>query len=171
MCETQRVYLIKAKLFMITNKSVTVCIFIFVCHSVWASKGNLAQINSVTCACPGEVLTIECAIIGGGSTLWEGTAFQCESIHNNFIALRHSQFSASEKPQESCNNGAIVASAIRVVNNTYISQLNVTVSLEMNNTTVECVHDYNLTSTIVKSILVIVSATGRLMRLMCALSV
>ena len=58
----------------------------------------------------------------------------------------------SNKPEGSCTNGAIIARAIGVVNNSYVSELNVTVNLEMNNTTLKCVHSYNLTETVVKEI-------------------
>ena len=107
-------------------------------------------------SCPGDVLTTECAIMGGGATVWQGTAFQCDSNNQNFISLRHSQFVESFKPEGICSNGAIVAQALGVVNNSYVSQLSVTVSLESNNTIVECVHSHNLTETLVRSIQIIV---------------
>ena len=139
---------------MAINKSVIFYILISVC---WASTSNAYQILS----CPGEVLTIECAIMGGGATVWWGTAFQCDDNNQDIIDLRHSQFGRSQKPGGTCNDGAIVARAIGVFNNSYISELNVIVSPELNNTTVECVHDYNLTLTVVKSIQIFVMATGR----------
>ena len=106
-------------------------------------------------------LTFECTVVGTGSTVWEECAFECDGTNYNFIVLRHSEFNTSEKPQGVCNNGGIIARAIGVVNNRYTSQLMLTVSPEMNNRTVECVHDYNLTSTVVDSA-TILSATGRL---------
>ena len=99
--------------------------------------------------------------MGGGATVWLGTAFQCDGNTHGFIALRHTQFGRSHKPEGTCNNGAIIARAIGVVNDSYISQLNVTVSTELNNTTVECCHDYNLTTTVIKSINIIVFLIGR----------
>ena len=122
----------------------------------------VASVSVSTCSthqvisCPGDVLTTECAIVGGGATVWEGTVFQCDGNSLDFIPLRHSQFLESPKPEVSCSNGAIVAQALGVVNGSYVSQLNVTVSLELNNTTVECVHSYNLTETLVRSIQIIV---------------
>ena len=92
--------------------------------------------------------------MGIGATVWEGSAFECDGANYNFIALRHSEFNTSEKPQRVCNDGGIIARAIGVVNNHYTSQLMLTVSPEMNNRTVECVHDYNLTSTVVNSTII-----------------
>ena len=74
---------------------------------------------------------------------------QCSGL-NSHISLRHSKFNASEKPYGECNNGAIAARAIGVVDNHYTSQLNVTLSPEMNNRTMECIYD-NGTETIVGS--------------------
>ena len=142
---------------MAINKSVALYMLISVCHLALVSTSNAFQVFS----CPGEVLTTECAIMGGGATVWQGTAFQCDGNNYNIIVLRHTQFRRSYRPVGTCNNGAIIAQAIGVVNNSYISQLNVTVSPELNNTTVECWHDYNLTSTVIKSINITVLPIGR----------
>ena len=146
------------KLFMAFNMSVIFYVLILVCHLVSASANGTFQAVS----CPGDVLTTECVTMGGGFTLWQGTAFQCVST-SNVIILRHSQFGGLYNPAESCNNGAIVARAIGVVNGSYTSQLKVTVSLELNDTTVKCVHLhwYNLTDTVIKRIQIIVLATGK----------
>ena len=65
--------------------------------------------------------------MGGGATVRQGAAFQCHCNNHESISLQHSQFRESEKFEGSCNNGAIVAWVLAVVNNSYISQLNVTV--------------------------------------------
>ena len=91
------------------------------------------------CACPGDILTYTCTAVGGGTTLWGGTAFKCG--RSNEIALRHSRF-ASGGINGTCNNGAILGQNIGVQdNNCFISQLNITVDAEFNNKTVYCVHD------------------------------
>ena len=105
--------------------------------------------NDPGCLCPGYTVTYQCSIVGGGTTVWQGTAFQCSGL-NRHLSLRHSKFNVSVKPYGGCNNGAIIAHAIGVVDNHYTSQLNVTLSPEMNNRTVECVYD-NGTETIVGS--------------------
>ena len=139
--------------------SVLLYILISVCHLAWVSRSNVVQILS----CPGDVLTIECAVMGGGATIWQGTAFQCNGNNVDSLILRHSQFGAPQKPRviSICNSGTIVAQAIGIVNNSYISELMVTVSPEMNNTTAVCVHSYNLTETLVKSTTITVLPSGR----------
>ena len=126
-------------------------------HS-WTTTGQLSLV-STGCICSGDVLTYECSVVGSGSTVWEGSAFQCSGINHNFIVFRHSQFHNSpEKPQGVCNNGGIVARAIGVVDNNYISQLNVTVSPMINNKTVKCVYDSLHSSTIVGSATITLAA-------------
>ena len=90
------------------------------------------------CACPGETVSFLCTIIGGGTTLWKGSLFNCPSA-NNEVVLRHSQFSTGING--ACNGGDITGQSIQVVNNCYMSQLNVRVSSGLANTTVECAYD------------------------------
>ena len=137
---------------MVNNKSVAFYVLILVCHLASVSASNISQVIS----CPGDVLTTECAITGGGITVWQGTALQCDCR----ILLRHSRFGELRSPTVSCNNGAIAARGLGVVNGSYISQLNVTVSPELNNTTVECWYS-NRTFTVIKQIQIIVLATGK----------
>ena len=69
-------------------------------------------------------MVIECNATGIGVTVWQGTAFQCDdSNNNNYIALRHTLFRGSQKPEVVCNNGAIIARAIGVFKNIYIPNL------------------------------------------------
>jgi hypothetical protein len=94
--------------------------------------------TNVNCSCPGEKLTFICIINEGGTTLWTGTAFSCNS---NEILLRHSQFSVPGGTSGSCNNGAISGRSIGVTDRCYSSQLNVTVSSGLNGRTILCNHD------------------------------
>jgi hypothetical protein len=139
---------------MAINKLVVFCVLLFTCHLALASASDTFQVIS----CPGDVLTTECAIMGYGATVWQGTAFQCGGYDE--IILRHSQFEGSYNPIRTCNNGALVTQALGIVNDRYISQLNVTVSPELNNLTVECWHNFNLTDTVIKQIQIIVIAIG-----------
>ena len=149
----------KQNLFMAINMSVVFYILILVCHLASVSTNNTFQ---DIISCPGDVLTTKCTIMGDGATVWQGTAFQCSSS-SNIILLLHSRFTGSHYPTASCNNGAIVARRLGIVNNSYISQLNVTVSPELNNTTVECWYDnYMYTAEIfIRSIQITVLATGK----------
>ena len=96
---------------MAINMSVAFYVLISVCHLASASASSTFQ----AILCPGDVLTIECTITGGVATVWRGTAFQCVSRSNEII-LRHSGFRESYNPAGTCNNGAIIARALGVVN-------------------------------------------------------
>ena len=91
--------------------------------------------------CPGDIRTYTCNIVGGGNTIWSGTAFNCP-FQSNEIILRHSQFSLVTVSR-SCNDGVIAARSLGVNNNCYSSHLNVTVDSDMNNKTIQCVHTSN----------------------------
>lgn len=58
-------------------------------------------------------------------TVWKGSAFQCPG---DSITLRHSQFNKSEKPQGTCNDGAILARATGVDSSDYTSELYVSLT-------------------------------------------
>ena len=88
------------------------------------------------CACVGDRLIYNCSVMGGTSTLWRGTAFDCFMVGSEII-LRHSQF-ASNQAFGICNNGDIVGHGLAVENKCYTSQLNLTVGKNFNNKTVKC---------------------------------
>ena len=92
--------------------------------------------KDANCTCPGQMLTFTCTVIGGGITVWDGTAFDCSGIE-----LRHTQFNAAGGPSGNCNSGAIKAMSIGVTSSCYASQLIVNISLSLNNTTIQCTHD------------------------------
>ena len=107
------------------------------------AANNILQVpDNATCACPGEVLTYSCSVIGAGNTVWNGTAFNCGSSGTqNEISLRHTQFDRPGGATGSCNNDAIKAQSIGVVNNCYTSNLTVRISTTLNNTSIQCTHD------------------------------
>ena len=94
--------------------------------------------------------------------MWQGAALQCDYSE---IVLLHSRFiingSHNYNTTLPCNNRTIVAQGLGVVNNSYISQLNFTVSPELNNTTVECLHDNGTAERVIKTIQIIVLAIGK----------
>ena len=103
---------------------------------VVADNGGFVQIYD--CTCNGHPQIYECTAQGGGFTIWQGSAFDCEQ-NQNIIRLRHTAYTT--KAVGDCNDGAIMASSIGISNNNhYISMLSITVGQEMNNETVECVH-------------------------------
>ena len=78
--------------------------------------------------------------MGGGSTQWGGTAFNCPDTSNKII-LSHT-FYATEGINGACNNGAIIGRSLGVINgNCYISQLNVTVQKATSSLRVVCTHN------------------------------
>ena len=95
--------------------------------------------------------------MGGGSTIWRGTAFNCAG---NEIVLRHSRFSESNGVSGECNSGTIVGQSIRVNDNCYTSQLEVNVTAELHNTTVICLVNSNTTIIPIDEVSVISVATG-----------
>ena len=87
------------------------------------------------CACPEEVLSYICTIKGSNTTIWGGSAFNCATAGNE-INLIHPSGTSGE-----CNNGAILGQSVTVDGTHFTSQLNVTVSSELNNKTVTCSSD------------------------------
>ena len=143
----QRV-LLKAVTFIKSCFILNLSIFQFVCTSHFEVSSK-----SDENVCSGDLLTFTCVAIGAGSTVWRGSAFmRCHGSNTKDISLRHTQFNSLDKPRGFCNNGAIVACAVGVDGDNYTSQLNVTVSPEMNNKTVECVHEYDLETNSTKNI-------------------
>ena len=109
------------------------------------------------CTCLGYVQTFECVVSGAGITIWQGTAFSFPCV----IRLRHSQYNISGAIGE-CNDGAIIASSVGVSGDLYTSQLNITISQDMINETIECVHQDTAgnRSTIGRMTLIIIITTG-----------
>ena len=114
--------------------------------------------SNARCACPGDVLTFTCSVVGLGNTvtLWNGTAFDCPSTFNEII-LRHSQFAA--RTSGGCNGGTITVESRGVENNNYISVLNVAVNTGLNNRTVQCQH-ITINSTIIVGIQSLIVTSG-----------
>ena len=89
-------------------------------------------------ACPGDMLTYECDIAGAGNTIWNGTAFYCP-LKSNEIILRHSQFRTGTSG--SCNDRTLIeVQSLGVINNCFSSQLNITITSDLNNKTIRCSH-------------------------------
>ena len=103
---------------------------------------ELVQLND--CTCLGYTQTFECTVCGSGSTVWNGTFFDCE--HGNEIELRHSRYDGMDPdnrgpPRVECNQGAVLAKSIGRFGECYTSQLIITVGGEMINGTIGCIHN------------------------------
>lgn len=108
--------------------------------------------------CPGDILTFECTTVGPGTTVWNGSAFNCDQ--GNEINLRHSQLLDNRME---CNGGAIFGNIVHHDNNCFVSQLNITASITISGT-VSCFHDNTRSINHIGTGLVNISA-GRLTNL------
>ena len=79
------------------------------------------------------MLPFYCTAVGGGSTIWSVTAFDCTE---NDIILRHSEFTDGTSGE--CNDGTITGHSVGVEGNCFSSRLDVTISAELHNKTVVC---------------------------------
>ena len=104
------------------------------CIIVLSGENALTAISN--CTCEGYDQVYECRVTGRGATVWRGSAFNCPSTNNEILFLHSS--SGIEKV---CNDGVIVGRAIRAENDTYISQLTVSVSAGMIGRNISCYHD------------------------------
>ena len=85
-----------------------------------------------------------CSIVGGGNTIWNGTAFNCpssNSVSNNQIFLRHSAFAMMASGM--CNDGDIVGEAVSADLEIprYTSRLNITVNSDVVGRNISCIYD------------------------------
>ena len=92
------------------------------------------------CFCPRDVLTYECTVEGGIATVWSGSALGCTSS-NNEIVLLHSRYKSNESSKDVKECGKAVAVGVRVENNIYTSQLNLTISSDMFGKEIICTED------------------------------
>ena len=99
----------------------------------------LERTNGSSCVPEGDTVVYQCIVtditMGGLSTIWHGTAFNCSDIGNE-IALLHINFGMSITM--SCSNGALIGEGVESNSNDYLSQLSVTANSDLNGTTIEC---------------------------------
>lgn len=118
----------------------------------------LGQLMVVSkCACPGRELRLLCTVVGGGNTIWRGTAFDhtCRSGKYNEIVLRHSKFESGREIGE-CNDGTIIGRSLNRTldgsNFIFTSQLVIHLPLPnatndtLEGKTVDCIYDDGLTA-------------------------
>ncbi len=105
--------------------------------------------NGRQCFCPGDVETYVCSVIGGGATVWSGTAFDCPA-QSNVIVLAHARYSGGTAVG-ACTSGAIIGNGTSVDTSgaepCYTSELSVTVSASMDGQTVVCTRDNTMIGT------------------------
>ena len=134
--------------------------------------GELTQVSAQrTCICPGDVVIYECTVMGGfgGTTVFKGksmTNFSFDICTRNELTLFHDLFnhSVTESVKRTCNNGTVIGQILTSENDTYTSQLNVTVTNELLGAQIECIHD-NGTQRYVVGTSAIINDTGESMRI------
>lgn len=138
---------------------IEVLIIIITFKKIIKFKQGLTAQNELTikssCTCSGYNKVFDCSIVGEGTTVWQGSVFDCST---NDISLRHTNI-ASGVAIGVCNDGAIVGRGIAVNGSCYTSQLTVNVNSAMDGRTVECVYDDGAsTNTIGTTVLTLTSA-------------
>ena len=111
---------------------------------------------NIAAACHGDVLTFECTVNGGVTTVWKGSAFKCTHTSNDIILL-HSRPNANG----TCDDGELKAYAeLEVFGNKYFSQINITATypLTVSMFTVACILDNGTAETIVSNWTVSISS-------------
>ena len=115
----------------------------FIRFKILSSVGLEARSDFVQtgCACLGHPLIFQCSTVGGGTTVWQGSAFNCP-LSSDEIHLLHSQFQ-SRNAVGNCNGGAIIGQALRIEEpDCFVSQLTITnITMSFNGKRVECLHD------------------------------
>ena len=65
---------------------------------------NFELISRDDCVCPGSTIVYECNVTRRGTTVYKGSAFNCQSSNDELLLLPLNQ-----STNKTCNNGAIVA--------------------------------------------------------------
>ena len=98
------------------------------------------------CTCQtGYTLIYECKIIGEGSTVWSGTAFECPATGNEIILYNHINYT------EECNGGMITGRVIKAEESSHTSQLSVDISSALNGRGIVCLHNIGQTTAVIGS--------------------
>ena len=91
-----------------------------------------------------------CKTIGIGATVFQGSALDCVDKDDS-ITLFHSRFNETGGDIGTCNDGDIMGHSVRVKDNCYTSEINVTVSSSLIGKTIECSHDNGTAAEVIGS--------------------
>ena len=93
--------------------------------------------TSTHCTCPGQTLTYECSVAEDATTtIWTGSAFDCSEKENQLIFLPSR--ARDNQTQRTCNRGDIVGHITGIVDNVFVTQLNITLNPSLDGKTVQC---------------------------------
>ena len=121
-----------------------------ICFYVESGLGYIV-ITENKCTC--ETLTLECNVIGAGSTVLSlrGNSVICD--YSSEITLLHSRYNKSNGTSGTtlCNNGAIelVGWSLRVEDNCFTSLLQIKFSNNFAESLVTCIYDDGMTENVV----------------------
>ena len=104
---------------------------------------RLIKLCTSDCVCPGDIVMYECTVFGGigATTIWKSDFFQCSS-GKKLIELVHRPLTEGEEYHTRiCNNGNIAGRIVKVENNSYTSQLNITLTYDIAGESIECIGD------------------------------
>ena len=99
----------------------------------------------MSCTCPGHEVVFDCNATGGSATIWQGSAL--EECDEGRILLCHCQFTNEDGYviSKTCgSSGQITARAVSVSMGSYVYQLTLIASQQLNGTTVECTDESSL---------------------------
>ena len=120
---------------------------------------GLTVLTDYDCGCPGQNASYICTAIGGVITVWGGTAFNCTG--RNEISLRHHRFGPEVGSAIGvCNDGALVAYSIEVVENCYTSRLDVRLSTDLQGRIITCSVDDGVVTPIGNMTLIVSTPSG-----------
>ena len=84
----------------------------------------------------GPVLIYTCSVIGEGSTVWTGSAFDCPRT-NDSIVLRHTiKYNTTVG---TCNSGIIFGKVVAVEGDCFTSQLNISATPDLKGKNITCI--------------------------------
>ena len=138
-CLTEKYYWLADSIMAASNTKNLIFGLVVMYTSLISASNNVLHCNYYgSYVCPENIVVFDCSVSGGVATVWRGSIFNCRG---NQIVLRHHNF--VHEASGTCNDGDIVAYNSEVTNNSYMysSRLNVTVTPEMHNGTVECIQD------------------------------
>ena len=122
------------------TESYIYAIYIIILDIYCEGKNQLIEITTNVDVCPG-IVTYECIVFGGTLdifTVWKGDFFNCPTGIGE-IHLIHGEREGFNP--HTCNDGNVLGRFVRIENDSFISQLNVTLACDIIGKSIECIRD------------------------------
>ena len=104
---------------------------------------QLQQSGSCDCSGCDAIIVLDCTVVGGGATIWQGTIFN-ECQDRTDILLRHTQFSSGRVINVTCDNNLSISGQTISGNSStsmYTSRLIIGLHEDLSGRTVECANE------------------------------